>query len=381
MAAMPSRTWLAGPLLCALAACGASRGAAFDSGRPPADASSGVDTTPASDASDTTNGSDAAPVVSPAGQWTWVDVPGSACDDGSPTGFAINPGSGDDLVIYFEGGGACWDYGTCYVINAAVHGPVGRAQWNTRAGQINVGPFDRTRATNAFRASSYAYIPYCTGDLHGGTNVQSYTALADTRQFHHVGRLNAQLYLERIRATWPSATRVVVSGTSAGGFGATLNYDMIRRAFPYAKMALVDDAGPLLAKEGIPSSLRSAWFTNWHLGDTVNAVCPTCRDDLSSMYTVLSQKYPADRLALVSALQDPVISAYFALSLAQFEASLRSTVKDRFDPTANARAYLVAGAQHGFVAMTTTTVVAGVSLEKWLDALVNGDPTWATVSP
>jgi hypothetical protein len=324
---------------------------------------------------------DAAAVVAAPNKWTWIDVPGSACDDGSPTGFAVNPGTGTDLVIYFEGGGACWDYATCYVVNSATHGPVGQAQWNTRAAQINVGPFDRARATNPFRASSYAYIPYCTGDLHGGTHVQAYTALADTRQHHHVGRKNAELFLQRIRATWPGATRVVVSGTSAGGFGATLNYDLIRGAFPAAKMALVDDAGPLLEKEGIPYTVRGPWFTSWHLGDTVDGLCPDCRNDLSSLYSVLSRKYPADRMALLSAVQDPVIAVYFSLSLQQFEASLRATVRNRFDGTQNVRAFLVAGTQHGLLPTSATTASAGTTLESWLGALVGGAAGWATVAP
>jgi hypothetical protein len=196
-----------------------------------------------------------------------------------------------------------------------------------------------------------------------------------------VGRSNAQLYLPRIRATWPSATRVVVGGTSAGGYGATLNYDLIRQAFAGAKMALIDDAGPLLEKEGISSALRSAWFTNWHLGDTTDAICPTCRDDLSSLYTVLSKKYPADRMGLLSALRDPVIGVFFSLSGPDFEASLRATVRNRFDPTTNVRAYLVAGTQHGFIPTSATTVSAGKSLESWLDALVNGGAGWATVAP
>jgi Pectinacetylesterase len=134
---------------------------------------------------------------------------------------------------------------------------------------IDVGPFDRARATNPFRASTYVFIPYCTGDLHGGSHVATYQAL-DTRTYHHVGRLNAVVYLARLAATWPRPSRVVVSGTSAGGFGATLNYDLFRAAFPDAKAALVDDAGPFLEGEGIPSGVRGPWFESWHLGDVVD---------------------------------------------------------------------------------------------------------------
>jgi hypothetical protein len=323
--------------------------------------------------------SDAAPVTATPGTWTWVDVPGSACDDGTPTGFAVNPGTGDDLLVYFEGGGACWDYTTCFVLNSATHGPAGKAQWATRATQINVGPFDRAHATNAFRASSYVYIPYCTGDLHGGSNVATYTGV-DTRMVHHVGHLNSVAYLARIAATWPHPSRVVVGGTSAGGFGATLNYDLFRAAFPAAKMALVDDAGPLLEGEGVPPGVRGPWFTSWKLGDLVDPLCASCRTDLSGLYTALSMRHPQDRLALLSALTDPVISAYFMLSLDQFQTDLRATVKDRFDPTANARVYVLTGTQHGLLPTTATTTSQGVLLETWLDAMVN-DGAWALVSP
>lgn len=324
-------------------------------------------------------GAGADPIVAPRAAWTWIDVPGSACDDGSPTGFAVNPGTGGDLVVYFEGGGACWDYSTCFVLNAATHGPVGRPQWEARAAQVNVGPFDRARATNPFRASTFVYVPYCTGDLHAGNNVATYTAL-DTRTFHHVGRANAELFLPRLTTTWPRPSRVVVSGTSAGGFGATLNYDLFRQAFPDAQMALVSDAGPLLQGEGIPAGVRNPWFANWKLGDVVDPLCPTCRTDLSGVYAALSTRYARDRLALLSALTDPVIGVYFMLAADQFEASLRATVRARFDPTANARAYLVAGTQHGFLPTTTTTTSAGTSLERWLDAMVTGG-VWASVSP
>ena len=327
---------------------------------------------------------DAVPLVAPPGAWTWIDVPGSACDDGTPTGIGVNSGTGDDLFVYFQGGGACWDYTTCAVLNTSTHGPFGRAQWSANLGQLGVGPFDRARATNAFRASTYVFIPYCTGDLHAGNNVQTYTGTG-TRVIHHVGRKNAAAFVARLAATWPRAARVVVSGTSAGGFGATFNYDLFRGAFPAAKMDLVDDAGPLLEGEGINGGLRAAWFSVWRLGDVVDPLCPTCRTDLSGLYAALATRYPQDRLTLLSVLTDPVISLYFSLGLDQFEADLRATVHARFEPTPNVRAFLLAGTQHGLLPGTATTTAPSASggnvlLESWLDTMVN-DGAWTTVAP
>jgi hypothetical protein len=321
-----------------------------------------------------------APIQAPPQTWTWVDVPGSVCDDGTPTGFAVNPGTGGDLLVYFEGGGACWDYTTCFVVNTAAHGPFGATEWATLAPQINVGPFDRAHATNPFRASTYVFVPYCTGDMHGGRNVASYQGPTETRMYHHMGRENAEHVLARLVATWPDAPRVVVTGTSAGGFGATFNYDIFRRAFASAKMALIDDAGPLLEGDGIPAALRSAWYANWRLGDIVTPLCPSCMNDLSGVYAALATRHPQDRLALLSAMNDATVSAYFMQTPDQFQASLQTTVHDRFDPTQNARVYLVSGLQHGFLPTSATTTSAGVLLETWLDAMVN-DKAWASVGP
>jgi hypothetical protein len=325
-------------------------------------------------------GAGVGPLVAPMNTWTWVDVPGSVCDDGTPTGFAVNPGTGGDLLVYFDGGGACWDYTTCFVLNAATHGPFGMSQWLARARAVNVGPFDRTHATNPFRASTYVFVPYCTADLHGGRNVASYAGPTETRMVHHMGRANAEKVLARLVATWPDAPRVVVGGSSAGGFGATLNYDIFRRAFVSSKMALVDDAGPFLEGNGIPASLRAAWFANWHLGDVVTPLCPSCMDDLSGLYATVAMRHPNDRMALLSAMTDPVISVYFMLALDQFQASLQKTIQDRFVPTQNLRAYLVTGTQHTFLATTATTTTAGTPLETWLDAMVN-DKSWDSVGP
>src|ERR1700761_5611520 len=38
----------------------------------------------------------------PTNVWSWVNVPQSTCDDGSTTGIGVNPGTGPDLVVFFD---------------------------------------------------------------------------------------------------------------------------------------------------------------------------------------------------------------------------------------------------------------------------------------
>ncbi len=329
------------------------------------------------------DGATAAVLPGAPGVWTWVDVPGMTCDDGTPTGVAINPApggtAGGDLVIYFMGGGACWDASTCFVLNTAVHGPYGRAQWEASGVPTFSHPFDRARASNPFRAASIVIVPYCTGDLHAGSNVATYDVLG-TRTFRHVGRLNVEAVLPRLRATWPAPARVVMSGSSAGGFGATLNYAMFRDSYPNATMSLVDDAGPLLQGDGIPAAERAAWYAMWHLGEVVDPLCAGCAADLSLMYPALTARHPQDRMALLTSLQDQVIGSYFHIPLAaDLELRMRALIADRIAPSATFRAFVIPGNSHTLLGAADTITSGGMTLEAWLSQMHAGDAAWTTV--
>jgi hypothetical protein len=324
----------------------------------------------------------ATPLTVPPQTWTWVPVPDSQCDDGSPTGFAVNPGDSKDLFIYFEGGGACWDALTCRVLKTATQGPVGATEWAARQTALaGVGPFDRTRAANPFKDATMVYIPYCTGDLHAGNNVASYAIGADVQPYHHAGRPDTVLFLSRIFATWPVPERLVVSGSSAGGYGALLNYDLFRRVYPAARAYLVDDAGPLLEADGVPPSERDAWFTTWKLGDVVDPFCPACRTDLSAAYTALTSRYRGDRMALLSSLQDVTIRTYFMLTPDAFQTALLQLIADHITPTVGFRTFVITGEQHTLLSTMTTSTTNNVVLEPWLNDMVNDKAGWVSVQP
>src|SRR5690606_38628275 len=52
--------------------------------------------------------------VEVANGWSWLPVEGSRCALGSRAGLALKPGGdGHELFLYVQGGGACWNEGTC----------------------------------------------------------------------------------------------------------------------------------------------------------------------------------------------------------------------------------------------------------------------------
>ncbi|NUO54074.1 MAG: hypothetical protein HOV80_34950, partial [Polyangiaceae bacterium] len=172
---------------------------------------------------------DGKPLEGEAGAWTWVDVPDALCRDGSPTGFGVrlNPDS-DRLFIYFEGGGACFNSMSCGV-NPSSYGELNFSGFANGGGQGGI--FDADNEANPLRDWNVVYIPYCTGDVHAGdaTDVDVPGFNAPQGQ-SFVGYRNVGLYLKRIVPTFPDVSKVLVTGSSAGGFGATYNFDRIAQA-------------------------------------------------------------------------------------------------------------------------------------------------------
>jgi hypothetical protein len=401
---MRSRAWVI-PLLLGLVRCGGASGTSpLDSGRTDAgqDAGpSGADGGSGNDGSammmdggsiDGGGSVDAAvdagmapqPITAPTGTWTWVDFLDSYCDDASPTGIGVNTSTAStNLIVFFNGGGACWDYETCYVFNAAAHGPFGQAQFQQIVPLLEqAGIFTRTATTNAFRDWSYVFVPYCTGDVHAGDNVATYTQGGTTKMYYHKGHANFVAFLQRLLVTFPNPGKLVISGSSAGGFGAAANYDYARKAWPNVKAYLIDDSGPPLEPGSFSAQLVQAWVSAWHIDQTLAPLCgDACAGDFSLFIPKLSQRYANDRLALLESLQDQTIRTYYGLTAMAFETALLQMTTDRLDPTQNFKYFYIDGQTHTMLGDPNRYRSRTTVLTDWLRQEVSDDPAWASTKP
>ena len=315
--------------------------------------------------------------------WTWLDVPGTSCGDGSRTGIGVNPGDGPGLIVFLNGGGACFDYVSCFVARIAGTGSFGRTDFESLAASRFPGSiFDRSDPLNPYRAMSLAFVPYCTGDVHGGDNIADYPdASGGVHRWHHVGKANVDRVLPWIAAAFPAASPLVVSGSSAGGYGALVNYDSFRRTFPTAEAVLVDDSGPPLVGDDIPLALRAVWIAAWRIDRAIVPLCPDCLTDFSKLFPELARRYPHDRFALLSSTQDQVIRSFFGyLDGSSFEAAL-GRLEGVLDPIPGARYFIVAGTSHTMLPTPASSVSAGVDLRSWLGRQLAGDAAWTSTKP
>jgi hypothetical protein len=308
--------------------------------------------------------------------WSWIDVPGAICNDGSPTGLAVNPGPGDTLVLFLNGGGACWDPITCRT-GLAEGGPYGQAQFQSDLARLGPGTIiDRAVVDGVFGAgATLVFISYCTGDVHWGDGTVDYP---DVGVWHHAGQANLTADIGWLAARIAAPRRLVVSGSSAGGYGSLLAHHLARSAWPSARGYLIDDAGPPLVGDDIPTAERTAWTLSWRLDLTLAPLCPGCKDDLSQVLPSLAARYPEDRMALISSRQDPVIGAFVLQTPADFERALLQLVDQRVAPLANGRVFLVSGSDHALLRKPGTYSAGGVSLPAWLAQMVNDEPAWST---
>jgi hypothetical protein len=319
-----------------------------------------------------------------AGQWNWVPFADSTCGDGSPTGIGVNPGTGPDVVFFLNGGGACSSGLTCFGFGpfgaTTTLGPFGEAQFNSEVPSAKGTILDRTLTGNPFADATLVFVPYCTGDVHGGNRVVTYTPGGTV---HHTGHANIVAFLKRVAPTYPSPRRLVVSGSSAGGFGTLVNYDTFRSYYPASAVEgfAIDDSGPPLEQNG--GSFIQAGFQSWGITDVLDPLCGpgVCEADLSKGLAALIQKYPADRFSLLSWTADSTISGFYLIPVPEFTAQLLKMTSDVILPSTNARAFIVVGSHHTMLGAPTNVSQNSVFLLPWLTQQVTSDPAWSSVIP
>jgi hypothetical protein len=324
--------------------------------------------------------------------WWWIPFDGATgaaetalCANGSTTGLAISPGTTDDLVVFFDGGGACWSYETC-IAGTAVDRTFSVEKFKAEARDfIPCSLTDRAHLPPTLAGATVVFVPYCTGDVHAGDRVKEYGNAMFHETWQHRGHANVRAYLRRLAATW-SPGRLVVAGSSAGGFGALVNYELFRWYWPDARSYLVDDSGPALAGDELPADFRAAWYDAWGLGTALDPWCPGCRSDLSAAFGEVSDRHPQDRVALLSHQQDPVMSLFMLHTASGFAAALADVERAVLRP-GGARAFYEAGSDHMLLTPLTACsagsyvddhVAAGAGLDAWIEQMVSDDPAWAT---
>ncbi len=245
-----------------------------------------------------------------AGRWFWIPRDDTLCRDGSTTGFGVRllPDA-RGVMIYLQGGGACYDEKSCTQnANTPIAGESFTrddfSDWVSTLG--SQGVFNTTSPANPVARWNHVYIPYCTGDLHGGAKKNARVpGVADAQQF--VGYRNLANNLRLIAPFFKRAEDVALVGASAGGVGVLINYPQVVEAFGGRSVAALVDSAPVIPESAIKTScFQRKLTTTFNL--QLPKQCPECgeprKGGLLNIYSYLSRTYPQGRFAFASADAD-----------------------------------------------------------------------------
>jgi hypothetical protein len=261
----------------------------------------------------------------PAGQWAYHEIDGATCRDGSKAGFYTRfSDSSKKLLIYLEQGGACFNSALCMFNPAAVtESLAGRTLTETispgvkkgvRQEPQKTGIFDFNNAQNPYKDWNAVWVPYCTGDAYGGSAPNATVpGVTGTQQF--TGYTNMQKFVGHIVPTWKDAERVVLTGTSAGSFGAGINYNQVQDAFGTVPVSLIMDSGIPFSDQFMAPCLQKIWRDLWKLDAVMPPDCPDCRNadggGFLNLVFYTAKKFPSTKLGVISASEDDIMRFFF----------------------------------------------------------------------
>src|SRR6476659_4192108 len=257
--------------------------------------------------------------------WVRVELPGTVCSDASQYRFwYYDSPTSTNMVISFEGGGACWDYATC----SGQAGALGAAHPNgiptdyiTQFEPKYVSPIIngadpgiplfRSKTNMVTNGWDMVYVPYCTGDVHVGNRVATYadpTGVNPPITFRHNGYNNSVAIMNFLHGRFPSINKLLVTGFSAGGVASSAIFYQARRTLVPTKAYLLDDSGPLFPAPNSSYSsyqLHQTIKTAWNLPSVFSQLPASFnQNDFGSMNSMVATQFPSDKMALTQYSSD-----------------------------------------------------------------------------
>jgi hypothetical protein len=328
--------------------------------------------------------------------------------------FWSKEGKEKKLVVFFEGGGACWDSFSCSRPITGLTQPeeqlfVPMVPPGTDPAAFN-GIFKLDNPDNPVGDWSMVYIPYCTGDLHIGSAEKQYTSVGHGTlnippgfpfTIQHRGFDNFMVVLEWIKANFDDASQILVSGSSAGGYGASANFPWVKEAFPQARTHVIADASQGVSVPGFDSGNpgRLSWnpqLAPWVYGGAVDFPGP-------DLLRISANHYPNVKTAQFTTNVDGVQILFYGVMEAlhgpagncpnpvvDWNNQMLSSLSFMASDVDNFRHYVAGGSYHTIMRSPQfyTEASAGLPYAKWVAGMLKsqggtrgkGGNPWANVA-
>lgn len=299
------------------------------------------------------------------------------CATGTPYNFHVRKADPARLMIFFNGGGACWSGASCDVDGQPTFRPYATAASGNDPRQYD-GAFALDNPENPFREWSQLFVSYCTGDLHLGAAETSYRR-ADGTEFniHHRGWANSMAALDYVFAEFSQPRQVVVAGGSAGAVSSPIFAALVAQHYPNSSVIQFAGGGagyrlppptPLWRGWGVfsalPPELRGSDYT-------------AANTDMLDLYRMAAAAAPTVRFHMFDHAYDAVQEDFHAMLGAPVEllAGMDTNQRELKADIPHLRSYTATGEFHTLLRYPElySQSTAGVRAVDWLRAIAAGE--------
>lgn len=292
---------------------------------------------------------------------------GPLCLRGGEYTMATKDSGGDELVIFLQGGGACW---STFCAATEVADP----------GILEFGILDQTLPNNPITGWNVAYLPYCDGSVFSG-DVDFDDDGDGTIDRYQRGLRNLSASLDVIVNTFPAPSRILLTGVSAGGFGTDYALPLVRKLYPDVPIELINDSGVGVSKPGFTDDLAAEWNAEAFIPES----CSDCIDEeghLTNYHIYQLDEDPNLRVGFMSTKQDTVIADVFVMiggpafeeELLPEMAEIEEAHPDRF------RSLIANGNAHTFLQTQWDLAVGNTTVADWVADMLAGSDDWVSDS-
>ncbi len=298
-------------------------------------------------------------------RYTFGAGDGPLCQNGSEYHMETFDQGSENLVIFMEGGGACWST-LCSSAESA-------------QSLQQVGILDPNRADNPVRDWNQVYVPYCDGGLHASDADNDYDndGIAERPQR---GLHNLSAALDVAVTNFPNPRRILLTGQSGGGYGTTFALPLVRHLYPGVPIELVNDSGVGIGKPGNPDFIRMLQ-EDWNQSAFIPESCPDCIGPDGHLTNYLIWQMDQDRnlrRSMLSSKGDVVIAtAFLQIGAAAHETALLEELAqmeeahpDRF------RYWVTDGTDHTYIQRNPDQTAGGVRAIDFISAQIDGTDDW-----
>lgn len=210
------------------------------------------------------------------GKWYAIDIDDAVSSDGSRWQGYLKKGSENKVMVIFFGGGLSVDE---YTVARTLEEEEGfynariTTGSNVAARYLAKNGIGSSSKDSPFKDGSVIAIPYNNGDFHSGQGEFEYTALDGSRQIlYHHGYTNYRLMMEEaLKYIGNDPEQVLITGASAGGFGASILADDVTAFFPKTGDFTVYIDSSLLLYDKWNYVMTDVWESPAELSDPVQS--------------------------------------------------------------------------------------------------------------